>query len=235
MRDNVIFNDLDYYYRSIKNEKNIFINHIEKYLGEIDNVFQEKITEDYYLNIYHIPPTKNGFYHKLVTYGVSDTKLEKDKDFHNSKYVELIICLPPSWYRGENHMKDIRFGWPYKWLIEISKQLILESSYPWYGFNINKRRTYPVANNTKQCGFVPLQPTLANPAFSKCNIGEDKYINFFNIVPLYEEEMKFRINRGIKAFEKKFYGNGITELIDVNRKNVCGNQLLNFFTNKTMI
>lgn len=229
MRDNVILNDLDYYYyRSQKNEKNIFINHIEKYLGEIENVFHEEITENYHLDIYHVPPTKNGFYHKLITYGVSKIKLEKDRELHSSKYVELIVCLPALWYKGENHYKEIQYGWPYRWLVEISQKLILEAAYPWYGFNNNGQRIYPVANNTKQCGFIPLQPTLVNPEFNKFKIAQDKFVDFFNIVPLYEEEINFRINRGMKAFEKKFYGNGITELIDINRKNVCRNQLLSF-------
>lgn len=228
MRDNVLYKDLNYVYGKDEDEKSIIINHIEKYFGEIDNFFIENITEDYFIEIYHIAPTKNRFYHKLITYGISSTKVDKDKQLQSAKFVELIVFLPASWYVGENHGKDIQFGWPYKLLKEISQKLILEAAYPWYGINNNGQRTYPVANNTKQCGFIPLQPTLVNPEFNKFKIGQDKFVNFFNIVPLYEEEINFRINRGMKAFEKKFYGNGITELIDVNRKNVCRNQLLSF-------
>lgn len=230
MIDNILYNDFNYYYRKDEDEKSIVKNHIEKHFGEIDNVFTEKITEEYFIEIYHIAPTKNRFYHKLITYGVSSTKVNEDKEFQSAKFVELIVFLPTSWYAGKNNGKDIKIGWPYKMLKEISQKLILKSSYPWYRLsNTNLERSLPVADNTKQCGFIPLQPTLVNPNFNNLNIGHDKVINFFNIVPLYEEEINFRITRGIKAFEKKFYGNGETELIDINRKNVCKNRIFDFF------
>lgn len=44
---------------------------------------------------------------------------------------------------------------------------------------------------------------------------------FYSLIPLYQEEMEFKLKKGLDSLYQKFDAAGINELLDINRKNVC--------------
>jgi hypothetical protein len=48
---------------------------------------------------------------------------------------------------------------------------------------------------------------------------DGRTINFLSIIPLYSEELEFKLTNGPDAFIDLFTGRGISELLDPNR--VC--------------
>jgi hypothetical protein len=48
----------------------------------------------------------------------------------------------------------------------------------------------------------------------------DKEVWFFSVIPLYVEEMNFKLSKGADALLSAFNRHGITELIDPGRRNV---------------
>ncbi|MOA45106.1 Suppressor of fused protein (SUFU) [compost metagenome] len=57
--------------------------------------------------------------------------------------------------------------------------------------------------------------------FFTLSISEHKDIHFFSILPLYEEEMDFKLKHGAEPLFEKLEKEGINELLNVKRKNVC--------------
>ena len=58
---------------------------------------------------------------------------------------------------------------------------------------------------------------------SSVNISEDKHINFYTIVPIYEEEMQYKLDHDADELIELFQNKGISYPLVVNkqRKNVC--------------
>ena len=56
-------------------------------------------------------------------------------------------------------------------------------------------------------------------------------IEFYSIVPLYDEEMKLKLNKGSNLLLDKFDQYGISDLIMIDRKNVAKNALV--YSNRT--
>jgi hypothetical protein len=60
--------------------------------------------------------------------------------------------------------------------------------------------------------------------FYTLEINKEKLINFFSIVPLYQEEMDFKLQYGTDALLAKFNRFGVSDIINPNRKNVAKKQ-----------
>ena len=64
-------------------------------------------------------------------------------------------------------------------------------------------------------------PWLYGNDFTQLQVNEDKKVNFYSFVPLYKEEVTFKLKRGADPLLQRFDNLGVTELLDVNRPNVC--------------
>jgi hypothetical protein len=52
-------------------------------------------------------------------------------------------------------------------------------------------------------------------------INPDKTIHFLSVVPLYLEEMDFKLRCGLDPLLERLQQAGVTELLDIDRDNVC--------------
>jgi hypothetical protein len=57
--------------------------------------------------------------------------------------------------------------------------------------------------------------------FGSLEIDKDKVIEFYSMVPLYDEEMNLKLNRGSDLLLEKFDKHGINDSIITDRKNVA--------------
>jgi hypothetical protein len=77
------------------------------------------------------------------------------------------------------------------------------------------------AANTKLCCAMLSIPLLFGQEFPTLKISEEKIINFYSLIPLYQEEVEFKLKKGLDSLYQKFDAARINELLDINRKNVC--------------
>jgi hypothetical protein len=66
-----------------------------------------------------------------------------------------------------------------------------------------------------------LKPVLYAEAFNSLSVNADKVIHFLSVVPLYREEMALKLQSGLDPLLERLDAAGVTELLDVRRKNVC--------------
>jgi hypothetical protein len=75
-----------------EHEINNIQNHIEKYVGKIEKVFHEIISEKVHIDICLVNPTNNKNYYTLITMGMSTLPMKNPNK--KCRFMELYICLP---------------------------------------------------------------------------------------------------------------------------------------------
>lgn len=187
---------------------------IDKY-GNFTNVFHEIVSPDIHVDIAIIPPRKERDYYTLITMGMGAHKMNVPAELskYNLERAELIINLPKNW-NLQNTNDEICY-WPLRWL-KILARLPIEQD-TWLGFGHTVPSDGPVAED------VLFSCMLLIGDGSKVTVSKDKHINFYTIVPIYEEEMQYKFKNEAEGLLGLFEKNGISypPVVDKNRKNVC--------------
>lgn len=75
----------------------------------------------------------------------------------------------------------------------------------------------PFAGNTAMSGTIVLPPLTVGEEFHKLRVDDDKTIHFHALVPLYEDEMDLKLEKGAEALFDGFEKHHVTELLQVAR------------------
>ena len=196
--------------------------HIEKYFGQIENYYQEKDTDDIKLNIYIIPPTPKRRNITLVTGGMGAHKMNVPESLDDQKLqrAELIIILPPGWKLDS---EDIELYWPLH-LIKILSRLPIEEN-AWLGWGHTVDYCSNFAPNTELSGVI-----LTNPPFGKgsgiCKFSEDDEVNFYQVIPIYNNEIEFKNKNGASALLRELFSE-TGHIVDIDRSPVIPDDFQN--------
>jgi hypothetical protein len=196
--------------------------HIEAHLGPVSGVFHELISDLVHVDIHLVPPTDGRPFHTLVTSGMSDQPMSPPAAAPDCRVAELIIGLPPDWPMDQESWSDERYYWPVRWLKMLSRLPHEYKTWLWHGHTVpNGDPPEPFSEDTDLCCALLLPPFLTRPEFDALEIDADKTIHFFALVPLYREEMDFKLRKGTDALIERLVKAGVDEVLDVKRKNVC--------------
>jgi hypothetical protein len=204
-------------------------NHIEKYVGEIESVYHELISDKVHIDVHWVKPSAAYPFHVLVTSGMSDKPMTVPEGFEEYRYAELCVILPADW-KLDSDLKesepspfdDEENYWPIRWLKLIARFPHEYDTWMGWGHTMpNGRTAEPFADNTK-LGCMLLMPAIDLPEeFAQLEINEDKTIHFYALYPLYKEEMDYKLQEGTNALIEKFEEFGIRSIIDIDRPNTC--------------
>lgn len=193
--------------------------HIERHLGSIESVFHEPASSIVHIDVHKIPPRAERNFFTLVTTGMSDLPM---KGPEGDRYAELLMSLPSDWplvgltdWNEETH-------WPVQWLRHLARFPHANQTWLGWGHTIpHSDPPTPFAANTSFTCMLLLPPILTPDAFRILRLRDHKLIEFLALIPLYTEEMDFKLKSGTKALTERFNAQGISELLDINRPNVC--------------
>ncbi|AKA68088.1 suppressor of fused domain protein [Clostridium scatologenes] len=205
----------------VENQMEKIEEHIHKYFGEPTSVYHELMSDLIHLDVYYIKPNEDRNFHTFVTSGMSFIPMNPMEGSEDEKYAELIVCLPAQWPVSEEAFKDMDNYWPIAWLKMLAR--FPHDYKTWLGFAHtmpNYDPPIPIAN-TNFHGIMLLPPILTPQSAAKLQINEDISINFYCIIPLYKDEMQYKLDNGYKDILDKFDEKGINEVINIKRDNVC--------------
>jgi hypothetical protein len=195
--------------------------HLEKHIGKVESVYHEIVSDFVHLDIMFLPANSKKRHHTLVTSGVSDRAMRIPQGREDFSRAELIVNLPPGWPLDEKSFKQEANYWPIRWLKQIGRLPHDYDTWIGWGHTIpNGDPPEPIAN-TRFTGAMLLPPYWLGMDFFKLETGTGEKIWFYNMVPLYQEEMDLKLAKGVKAIEDLFDKNGIGSIVDVARKNVA--------------
>jgi Suppressor of fused protein (SUFU) len=200
-------------------------DHIERYIGKIYKVFHESISDTVHIDVHWVKPTKKRPYHTLVTSGMSDLPMsvpDDDDDDNLSRYMELMMTLPEFWELGGESIYDEKWYWPIREIKFLARFPHKCDTWLGWGHTMpNGNPVEPFADNTALNGVILLPPLNAPEEFFNLAISEDKVIEFYSVVPLYEEEMDLKLRKGSDELLDRFDKYGINDIISIDRRNVA--------------
>jgi hypothetical protein len=196
--------------------------HVARHVGRPESVFHELVSDLVHLDVHLVEPTPERNYYTLVTSGMSDRPMAAPEPYRELNYAELLICLPPTWQLNQEAFKDESNYWPIRWLKMLAR---LPHEYDTWLFEAhtvpNGDPARPFAANTELCCALLRRPVLFGTDFQTLRVSDEKAIHFLALVPLYREEMEFKLAEGYDSLLELLEPAGVTELLDVRRANVC--------------
>jgi hypothetical protein len=196
--------------------------HIARYVGKIDRVFHELASNFVHIDVHIIPPTTERPYYTLVTSGMSDKPMNVPVGAEDYRYAELMLCVPSEWKLEQADLQDEQHYWVVRWLKILAR---LPHQYnTWLGvFHSipNGDPPRPFAPNTKLSGIMLARPFLFEDEFWELALRPDKTIHFYSLLPLYPEEMQYKLQHGGQPLLDLLMEEEITELLDIRRVNVA--------------
>ena len=197
----------------------LITTHIAKYIAEPSYVFHEFVSDLIHLDVHVIVPTPERNYFTLITTGMSDRPMTPPEEFSEYAYAELMMCLPPDWPLNQEGSDDMEVFWP----VELLKFL---ARFPHeYETWISESHTVPngesfdhYASNTDFCAVTLATPKTTPTEFAQLRVTENKVIHFLTVIPLHLAEIKLALKQGSEPLFELLAANGVTEVLDINRK-----------------
>ena len=197
--------------RYSENERIEIIKFIEENFGKVEEIYEIGY-DNFYLDVAQINPTKEKPYYTLITLGMGEYKMYNQNNENFSSFAELMISLPPDW-----SLDDKNYTWAIDELIQLTYiPFTYFFAYEWGHLENNFE---PFSSNTKLSAV-----TLLYPEMKKENSGllklENRNLQFYQIVPLYDEEYTFALKNGMKNLLLLDVEKKISFIIDMNREKV---------------
>ena len=190
--------------------------HLEKNFGPVKSVFHEVVPGEMHIDIYVVGPTEKFPCYRLFTCGMGARKMDLPHEARGKRpeRIELQLSLPADWKFDVESLKNTNFYWPVGLLEYLATFPWSEST--WLGFG----HTIPLQKFSED---TELSGVLLNyPEHYPFEIGHIDLprgtVQFLNVVPLYNEEMEYKLAYGMEGLEK-LMGETLYAPIDPKRKN----------------
>lgn len=208
-------------YLYTKKELNEYEKYVKEQFGDFKEVFHEIASPDVHLDVLLIEPTKEKPYYMLVTEGAGAYKQNVPREYskYDMDYAEYIIYLPPAWNIKSN---ESRFYWPIGELKKIARLPINTNSWLATGHTIHSNEAMTsVDASTEQNSFILVGEVDKEGRSAVLKMKSGKHINFYILMPLYQEELEFEMTNGWDAFVKKVPDDYLPPVINPTRERFC--------------
>lgn len=164
--------------------------------GEIESVFHEIVSPDIHVDIGLIPPDEEQDFYILVTIGMGAHKMNIPEEVreYNLERSELLICLPSDW---NLESEEEKWYWPVRLLKILARLPLKEDTWLGWGHTIDNGENFD--ESTELCGSILLSPANFGAQNFICPLPDGTEVNFYQIIPLYREEMDFKMEHGADA------------------------------------
>ena len=180
--------------------------HIEQYFGKVENVFHELVSPDIHVDICIVPPTEERDYCTLVTMGMGAHRMNVPEELAEYKLerAELAIALPADWKLDQESMKDEKWYWPIRLLKSLARLPIASDTWLGFGHTMDNKENF--AENTKLCAAILTGPQSTEEGGEVCTLPGGEEVNFYQVIPLYEDELDYKLEHDADALLDKMRG-----------------------------
>lgn len=201
-----------------EDEIDIIEKHIEHYYGNFEFVFHEKVSPDIHVDICLIPPSEECNWYTLVTMGMGAHLMNVPNQLKEDQLerAELVICLPEYWKLDKEHLKDEKWYWPIRLLKELAR--FPGENNTWLGWGHTVSYDGPLSYTTELCASILINPPCGNIGGNTCTLPDGEEVNFYQIIPLYGDQLEFKLKNGTQKLLDKMNDNIL--LVNPHRLNV---------------
>ena len=192
--------------------------HLAKHVGPMHSVFHEIISDLVHLDVLWLQATPERPYQMIVTSGMGDLPMTVPEGCEEFRHAELFMVLPPDWKIGED---DEQHYWPIRWLKQIGRLPHQYQTWIGHGHTIpNSDPPEPIAD-TKFVGVMATANYPLPEEFFQLGTKDGATICFYQLIPLYAEEMDLKLEKGSEEIESRFGKQNIDFVLDPRRPNVA--------------
>ena len=187
-------------------EMNAVEEHIQQYFGKFENVFHELDSPDIHVDICVVPPSEERDYYTLVTMGMGAHRMNVPEELAEYKLerAELVIALPGNWKLKHEDLKNERWYWPIRLLKTLARLPIASDT--WLGFGHTMDNEDDFAKDTKLCATMLTGPQDTEDGSEVCILPSGEEVNFYQVIPLYREELEYKMEHDADALLDKMDG-----------------------------
>jgi len=204
---------------NIPNSVEIIDQHLDNFFdSEEILVLHENESEIIHSDIFIVKPNEDRNYNLLLTCGLSALPMKVPDDLGHLKFAEITILLPTHWKLEYDDFADENNYWPVRVLKQLSKYPHLNDTWLGYGHTIPLDDSHKVNHNFDS--IILLESITLSDDFTYIKT-EEKEIYFYSAIPIYKEELEYKLEHGTDKLLSLFQQFDIDEIVDINRKNVC--------------
>ena len=187
-------------------EMEIVEGHIQQYFGDFEHVFHELASPDIHVDICVVPSSEERDYYTLVTMGMGAHRMNVPEELAEYKLerAELAIALPKDWKLKQEDMKDDRWYWPIRLLKSLARLPIASDT--WLGWGHTMDNQEPFAPDTELCAAILTGPQGTEDGSEFCTLPGGEEINFYQVIPLYRDELEYKLAHDADALLDKMEG-----------------------------
>ena len=193
---------------------------ITEMFGNYKNVFHEIASPDIHLDVCIVDPTEDEPYYKLVTMGAGAYTMQIPEQWrkYHIEHAEYVICLPKDWNLNSSVEEDY---WPVRMLKNVARLTILCDTWLCYGHTTQADEEGSAYASNTRYNSVVLNFAENKKGDIRLVMSSGKVINFYEVIPLYPEELAFKMGNGAETLFERFDEKGIEyKVLDLNRKNI---------------
>jgi hypothetical protein len=199
--------------------------HISLQVAPVERVYHEKVSDEFHIDIHHVPPAWNRPFHALITSGMSALPMHTGTDATEWRFAELCILLEPSWRLAPDALEDERWYWPVRLLKILARYPRDNNTWLGYGHSVaTANPPTPFAEDTHLCACVLLPPMSLGIEFSRMHRDDGADTYFWAVVPIYEDELIFKMYKGVDALMDALDTAGITDVVSRDRASALGSR-----------
>ena len=201
---------------------NLIDSHLSKFFSDDDIVvMHENVSDSIHVDVYVVMPNKERDYYILVTSGMSHFAMKVPDNKKEDCFMELVAILPDNWQLNSESFKNEDNYWPIRQLKILARYPHINSTWFGYGHTIaNGSKSKSMSPNNSFTGLI-LLPGMTLPKEFMEIVTDKKKVRLYSMIPLYAEELDFKLKNGVESLMDKFVTYGISDKIDVKRKNTC--------------
>ena len=117
-------------------------------------------------------------------------------------------------------MQDENWYWPIRLLKSSARLPITNDTWLGWGHTIGLNAGETYADNTKFCGAMLTGPLGCTDGAAWCTLPDGDDVNFYQLTPLYEEEIEFKCSNGAEPLLDMFNAANVEYVVDIKRANL---------------
>ena len=196
--------------------------HLDKFFESKDiSVYHELVSDFIHCDIYLIKPNAMRPYNLLLSGGMSSLPMKVPQEMQHLQYAEVMCLLPADWKLGQKDFENEANYWPIRTLKRLAR--FPHEADTWLGWG----HTIPFWENNDDDGGghgfagVMLIDSITLPEEFSTIDENGKAAFIYSVIPLYQEEMDYKLEHGADELLAKFDAADIDEIYTVGRVNVC--------------
>lgn len=154
----------------------------------------------------------------LVTNGLSDYEMPVPEKEMGNEFNEIFFCLPSYWEWED--MENANTNWVFHWIQRLAKYV--QEKETWFGHGHTMpcgKEKQELSALMKENHFMLMRPLLLEQEMAPI-MTDGKEVQFLSIVPIFENELDYKLGKGTRKLVTRFINKGVSEKLDDFRPSV---------------